>query len=336
MKSILLLSSVFLLVATAGCTTGGGPRMKEVELTETQERFRTKTTFKDGVVGVEVRRGDGSTTTLVSTIDLERTWAQYNPPPVIPGFADREWLLVQNRHDGRLYAYAFIGWDTDDPADYLAAGWWAHFPPGGSRRNLDEAETGVFIDGPEIDPSNPPQMPVAGEATYAGSVGGVYRYNYGSEWGRLDGASQHTEFGAVIELRADFVDGTIQGCIGCTEDIRIQAGQYLYPIVTWWTRDPVALPTDYELRLGPTRFNADGTFENTDVTVTHPGRTVTDTTGVWAGQFSNVPDPEGNPRRVVGLSEVAFAEADGSSGSFVGIFSALTPATLGPAEDETP
>ncbi|MCY4440476.1 MAG: hypothetical protein OXE53_09750 [Deltaproteobacteria bacterium] len=335
MKWIVLLSSVFLLSATAGCA-GGGPGMKEIELTETQQRFRTKTTFKNGVVGVEVRRGDGSTRKLNSVWDLERTWAQYIPPPPMPGSASREWLLVQNHHDGRLYAYAAISWDVEDPADYLAVGWWAHFPLGVSRRNPEEAETGVFIDGPEIDPSNPPQMPVAGEATYAGSVGGVYRYSYGSGWRELDGASQYTEFGAVIELRADFADGTIQGCIGCTEDIRVQPGEYLYPIVTWWSRDPVASPTDYELRLGPTRFKSDGTFENTDVTVTHPERTVTEATGVWAGQFSNVPDPDGNPRGVVGLSDVAFDEADGSSGSFVGIFSALTPAILGPMEGGTP
>ena len=335
MKLTVILSSVFLLVAMAGCA-GGGPRMEEVELSETQKRFRAKTTFKDGVVGIEVRRGDGSTRTLSSTMDLERTWAQYAPPPAMPGTASREWLLVQNRHDGIFYTYAVIGWDVEDPADYLAVGWWAHFPPGVSRRNPEEAETGAFVDGPEIDPSNPPEMPVTGEATYAGSIGGVYRYNYGSGWGELDGVSQHTEFGAVIELRANFADGTIQGCIGCTEDIRVQAGQYLYPIVTWWNRDPVALPTDYELRLGPTRFNPDGTFENTDVTVTHPERDVTGTNGVWAGQFSNVPDPNGNPRRVVGLSDVGFSEADGSSGSFVGVFSALTPATLGPAEGEAP
>ncbi|MDE0030970.1 MAG: hypothetical protein OXU42_16405 [Deltaproteobacteria bacterium] len=335
MKLMGLLSMVFLVAVTHGCA-GGGPRMEEIELSETQQRFRTKTIFKDGLVGVEVRRGDGSTRTLDSVRDIERTWARYSPPPAMPGTASREWLLVQNHHDGRLYAYATIGWDVDNPADYLAAGWWAHFPPGVSRRNVEEAETGVFIDGPEIDPSNPPEMPVTGEATYAGSVGGVYRYNYGSGWGELEGRSQYTEFGAVIGLRANFADGTVQGCIGCTGDIEVQAGEYLYPIVTWWNRDPVALPTDYELRLGPTPLDSHGTFENTDVTVTHPDRTVTEATGVWAGHFSNVPDPDGNPRRVVGLSDVAFDEADGSSGSFMGIFSALTPATLMPSEGETP
>ena len=272
MKLIVLLSTVFLAVATAGCA-GGGPRMKEIELSETQQRFRANTTFRNRVVGVEVRRGDGSTRTLDSVRDIERTWARYSPPPAMPGTASREWLLVQNHHDGRLYAYATIGWDVDNPADYLAVGWWAHFPTGVSRRNPEEAETGAFIDGPEIDPSNPPEMPVTSakqpmRVASAVSTGTITAAN-GASW---TGESQHTEFGAVIELRANFADGTIQGCIGCTEDIEIQAGQYLYPLVTWWNRDPVALPTDYELRLGPTRFNPDGTFENTDVTVTHPER----------------------------------------------------------------
>ena len=123
---------------------------------------------------------------------------------------------------------------------------------------------------------------------------------------------------------------------GCAGDIEIRRGTYLFPIVTWRTPRPDALPTDYEVRLGATRFNADGTFENTDITVLHPERTVTETTGLWVGQFSNVPDPDGNPRQVVGFSDVGFDEADGSSGSFISIFSALTPATLGPVESETP
>lgn len=54
------------------------------------------------------------------------------------------------------------------------------------------------------------------------------------------------------------------------------------------------------------------------------------------GQIFNVPDSDGNPRRVVGLAVVRFDEADGSSGSFLGGFSALTPATVTPPESETP
>ena len=70
--------------------------------------------------------------------------------------------------------------------------------------------------------------------------------------------------------------------------------------------------------------------------MTHPERTVTQTEGVWTGQFSNVPDSDGTPRRVVGYSDVGFDEADGSRGRFEGIFSALTSATLTPKNSETP
>ena len=336
MKVIAFLLSIVLPLMAAGCIGGDGPRMEEIQLTEAQQRFKAKTTFKNGVVSVEVKRQDGSTRTLDSAMDFEETWGLLLPRPVIPGFSSREWLMAENHYDGRTLLYALVNWDDENPADYLAAGWWLHFPPGVSFRDLEEAERGVFIDGPEIDLSNPPQMPADGVATYLGSAGGLYQYQYGSAWGELQGDSQYIEFGADMVLTANFTDNTIEGCIGCAGDIEIRRGGYLFPIITWRSPRPDALPTDYEVRLGATRFNPDGTFENTDITVMHPERTVTETTGLWVGQFSNVPDPDGNPRQVVGCSDVGFDEADGSSGSFISIFSGLTPATLGPVESETP
>ena len=68
----------------AGCIGGDGPRMKEIELTEAQQRFKAKTTFKNGVVGVEVKRQDGSTGTLNSATDIEQTWGLFLDRPVIP------------------------------------------------------------------------------------------------------------------------------------------------------------------------------------------------------------------------------------------------------------
>lgn len=52
--------------------------------------------------------------------------------------------------------------------------------------------------------------------------------------------------------------------------------------------------------------------------------------GTRQGQFSNVRNVDGNPRRVVGSTAVQFAEGDGSHGHFAGIFDALTPATITP------
>ena len=60
----------------------------------------------------------------------------------------------------------------------------------------------------------------------------------------------------------------------------------------------------------------------------HPDRTIVCSAGTWQGQFSNVPDVHGNPRRVVGSTDALFAEDDGSHGRFTGIFDALTPATI--------
>ena len=54
--------------------------------------------------------------------------------------------------------------------------------------------------------------------------------------------------------------------------------------------------------------------------------------GTWQGQFSNVPDADGDPRCVAGSTDVLFAEDDGSHGRFTGIFDALTPATVTPPE----
>ena len=75
-----------------------------------------------------------------------------------------------------------------------------------------------------------------------------------------------------------------------------------------------------------------GPSEDNAVTVAHPDRTVVTSAGTWQGQFSNVPDVDGNPRRVVGSTDALFAEDDGSHGRFTGIFDALTAAAITPSE----
>ena len=151
----------------------------------------------------------------------------------------------------------------------------------------------------------------------------------------MQGESQYVELSAPIELRANFSEATVTGCIGCMGDVEA-ATLHRWPAVAWRGPDPDALPTDHQVHLGPAPFDPDGTFENTAVSVSHPERAITRANGVWGGQFSNVPDRDGSPRRIVGYGGVGFDEADGSSGSFESIFSALTPATVGPQESETP
>ena len=325
MKRVMLLAGVLLPLITAACM-GGGASMEEIELTDAQKRFKTRTAFEDGVFSVEFTPKDGTTRTLDSTLHLSSSSTHRLPRPSLPGFSSRAWRLTDNSYDGRTFAYALISWNRDDPADYLSAGWWLHFPPGVSFRNRREAETGVFMDGPELDLSSPPDLPIAGQAVYVGSTGGVYRYQAG------DGELEEHEYNAFINLAADFANQTVSGCIGCIGDIETER-LYLYGLLGWWWRPPAVPPTDYQVRIGDTRFNPDGTFEGMEVTVTHPERAVTESSGLWAGQFSNVPDADGNPRRIVGLTDATFQEADGASGSFIGIFQALSPANQPPASE---
>ena len=89
---------------------------------------------------------------------------------------------------------------------------------------------------------------------------------------------------------------------------------------------PEAMPTDYEVHLGPAPFNQNGAFRDADVRVTHPGRSVTQSGGQWSGRFSNRPDGDGNPRLVAGITQGEFVEADGGRGFLQGIFNALSEA----------
>ena len=97
MRSIVFVLGMASVLMTVGCTGSDGPRMNEIEFTETQKLFRTNTTFRNGVIEVEARRKDGSSRTLNSARNLEYEWGLYLPPPPIPGFVSREYLLSENR-----------------------------------------------------------------------------------------------------------------------------------------------------------------------------------------------------------------------------------------------
>ena len=242
----------------------------------------------------------------------------------MPGHSGRAWTRWNTANDGTSLVYVLVSWDNDDATDYLAAGWWLHFP--GQHPpylHLSRAEGGVLIDGPELDLSNPPQMPVEGQATYSGSSGGLYVYERGSDWGDVEGTSAVEEYEGTITITADFSDNTLRGCIGCEGDITTRRS-HLRAVLGDEVRDLEAAPTGYELHFGATPFNPDGTFEHSDVTVRHPERPVMGSSGFWGGQFSNVPDRTGNPRLVAGFNEVEFEEDDGSGGLFRGIFTALS------------
>ena len=328
---LLTLIVLFILSLTAGCTGGGSPPppIPTPTLEPAPQPFRTRTTFIDNVLSVDVRYHGGRTRTLDTVRHLDGSWGRFLPRPLQPNHSSRESILAENHYDGKILLYAVVDWNDADPSDYLAAGWWLVYPAGAPLWEIEEATRGVFIDGPELDPARPPDLPLTGTATYVGGAGGVYTYNYGRDWGELAGSTEHTEFAGAIALIADFESKRIAGCLGCLEPIEPDPGRHLYPIFSWRTPDPAASPADYDIHFSAS-FDAKGAFEGSGIAVEHPERKITNFAGTWRGQFSNVPDVDGNPRRLVGSSDVHFAEDDGSTGRFTGIFDALTPATLKP------
>ncbi len=336
-RRVLVVAVAGAALTFSGCTgrdgdeAGSLPPVEIPALMAEPQPFRTATSFIDGVLSIDVPTPDGGTRTLDSVRDFEGTWGRFLPRPVQPDHVSREWILVNNHYSGRIFLYALVDWNDADPTDYLAAGWWLIYPPDVPVRVFEAATRGVFLDGPELDPANPPDLPLAGTATYVGGMGGLYTYNYGRAWGELAESTEITEFSGPVALIADFDGNRLIGCLGCLGPIETAPGRHLSPAVPWGADDPAALPADYNVRFEAS-IGANGAFEDTAVTVAHPERAVVKSAGTWQGQFSNVPDGDGNPRRVVGSTDVLFAEDDGSHGRFTGIFDALTPAAVTPPE----
>ena len=192
-----------------------------------------------------------------------------------------------------------------------------HLPPGGA--------TGA----------SPARRPDTGTATRVGGAGGFFRHRYGSNWTDVEAPVDVEEFTGTIAITADFADQTVRGCIGCVGDLELER-EHLYGVLGFRRREPLALPTDYELHFGATDIYSNGAFVNDDVTVTHPERSVTESSGCWDGRLSNRPDTDGNPRLVAGSAAVEFVEADGSVGEFRSLFTALGEGLLPPAPNPDP
>ena len=314
MHRIMTISLAVVVALTAGaCARRDDPPPPDDTIT-----FVRNSEFSTLHLRVFTTLDDGTEVSVNTTHDAVATEPDTTP---IPGHRARTWTFVKDADIGTSVAYALLSWD---PADYLMAGWWAQFPgqhiPDLSFRDSIQR---AIVDGPEIDPSVPPRLPVEGQATYAGQAGGLYAYELGSDWGEDEGAFVIDEYEGVITLTADFADATLSGCIGCAGDLvtrRAHFGIFLGDEV----RDVRAVAADYELHLGETALTPEGTFEHEGVTVRHPEREVTTLKGFWGGSLSNVPDETGDPRLAAGFSAAAFEESDGSSGSFYGVFVALS------------
>ena len=322
MKPVAILLALVLAFAGSACLRRDNPPASTQESAdEGAIRHVRNTEFSGPRLRVFVTLEDGSEVSVDTADDAVDTQPGVTP---IPGHQARDWTFVKDTEDGTSVAYALVSWDSGDPADYLMAGWWAqfpgqHYPELSFRDSIQYA----IVDGPEIDPSTPPEVPLEGQATYIGQAGGLYAYVPGSDWGEDEGAYVLDEYEGAITIKADFAGNTLSGCIGCTGDLvtrRAHFGVFLGEEI----RDVQAVAAGYELRLGETAINPDGTFEHTGVTVSHPERTVTQSEGHWGGSLSNIPDRVSNPRLAAGFSAASFEESDGSAGTFFGTFVALS------------
>ncbi len=325
MKSGLTVAVLALTLVLAACA-GGGDMADTVPAAEPPAPRVTE--FDGEVLRISVPRPDGGRDNLNSLRDEWYSWSWF---PFMPNHAGRRWTLGKTDRDGVTLAYALISWDNDDPTDYLSAGFWMRFDGATTTRRLDPAGATIvpFVDGPELDPATPPELPPTGTASYAGSAGGVYRY-------RAPGAAEPVaeEFTAAMTLQADFAAGAVAGCIGCVGDIALER-EHLYAILGW-RRGQGEIehpPAEYEIRFAPTLIGEAGGFEGERVSVSHPDRDVTQSGGSWSGRLSSRPAADGAPRLVAGQARAAFAEADGGEGSFDSIFTALHPELL-PAQPE--
>ena len=318
MRPTVILLGMFLVLVTSGCANA--PPDDEGD-DEGRIHFERNSEFTGPNLQVFVTLEDGRKVTVDTTDDAVDSRSAATP---VPGHQARDWTFVKEVEEGTSIAYALVSWDGDNPADYLMAGWWAEFPG----QHLPELSFGdsiqfAIVDGPEIDPSTPPRLPLDGQAAYAGQAGGLYVYVTGTDWGEDEGAYVIDEYEGAITITADFARNTLSGCIGCAGDLVTRRAHFDI-FLGDEVRDVQSVAAGYELHFGDTPLDPNGTFEHTDVAVMHPQRTVTQSEGHWGGSLSNIPDQEGNPRLAAGFSAADFEESDGSVGRFFGAFVALS------------
>ena len=271
-------------------------------------------TFEGGGLNVEIARADASTLVL----DTDDAVEDSRIPGASPSVSAHAWTTGSVTDDGATVSSVRVAWATDDPTDWLASGYWLHLSGNVRSGIVTGAEAGAFVDGPELSLSNPPDMPVSGTASYAGTAAGLYVSEIGTD---VSGVARESigiaDFSGTIALSADFSARTIQGNI---RDI-VSSG-ILVDGASGEAREFTGQSSNSQIHLAATPFNPDGTFRGTGVTFTNPGLTVTESSGSWGGMFSNIPDADGDPRLVAGTFGGRATTSGGSRRGFIGFFGA--------------
>ena len=284
-------------------------------------QLERNTEFDGATLRFFVTLDDGT----VSSVDTDDDVIEVLPGATpMPGHRALALTFLKAKQEGTSLSHALLSWDPDNPTDYLAFGWWAEFvgqsPP---RLSLAESQRFALVDGPELDHGIVPELPSEGTATYLGQAGGLYRYVPGGEPGEDVDNIVLEEYQGIINLTADFFDGTVKGCIGCVGDLVTQRAHFGV-ILGQEVAAPQDTARDYELHLPSAIIREDGQFVRDRVILRHPERTVTRSEGYWGGAFSSRQDTDGNPRLTAGFSAVDFEQSDGARGEFFGSFLGLS------------
>ena len=341
------LSLLFLAACSGGGGGSGGPVVSAPKEAEpiTQEDFRKSVSGKvlDLLSGTEPVFGsvgvstgplegiestfDGQRTTVIMnrggagdvTLDTANAYADTDNEASyvdLPGRTGRTRYVFDATDTSATLGLVATDWMNNNPDDYLAGGYWLH-----AEGQPLVLEIGAFIDGPELNLNDPPVLPISGTADYRGSSAGLYASVYGTDGGVPLGSTELGEFFGIATLNADFSAGTIDGCVGCEGDIYL-SGVY-ENIDTGALNTFENIPRDYEVNFGSVPFDRNnGTFQGSNVTLSSVRAPITQSNGVWAGQFSNIPNNSGDPRLVGGTFGGQAETAGGTKALFLGAFAA--------------
>ena len=221
------------------------------------------TTFDGTDLTITISREDGSALTLNSGSDLSE-----GPEPVdspIPGRSAQRWVLPGDDADSMSIAIVTVTANENDPADYLTAGHWVHIAVDVAEFGFAGLESGVFVDGPELSLATPASLPVHGTASYYGWAGGAYNVLHGTDTGVIPGSTESGMFDSTVELTADFAAGTISGCVGCRDAVRLIG--VLQDPDTGEERAAYTSNSGYSMRLEATPLRADGTFVDAEISL---------------------------------------------------------------------
>ena len=239
------------------------------------------------------------------------------PIPPIRRHSLSNWSLFDSTEARTWIGNITASWHNEDVRDFLTNGYWMRLDGDLAEGSVTNADIGAFVHGPEL--SETPELPTTGTIIYRGYASGMYASFYGPLWGSLDprlvdGLKETGEFTGIIALKADFAKGTIEGCLGCVENLE----------TTGATVDPGGNRNELytNVSLASIKFPPvpirQAMFQGTNMAVVIGDQRLginfetLDNQGSWGGKFSD--------RLAAGTLGVRFAQPDGSRSAFVGSF----------------